>query len=288
MAASRELERLTRHRGYDGVEPSRHATGPPASLPVSSISMLSLQSASAARWLAQVDTHLEEVLIDHAHCEKKAAGVAMNLLFAYVDQTDLARAMTEIVTEELDLEVGLAVLPWLMPIVYAGYQVMGNVGPGKPFQDFFSYAPVIGIRFDFVVVHGHDAHRIAHTQFRPQALVVQLGIVRNQMIGRGQDVARSIDIGPEHGGIIRQPQRITGGHVEAPVAPGHRPGERGDIVREVPGNRFVGAADKPSDIRPRAQQRSNRMPSSNQCVNQVGSDKTRGTGDKTAHGGRGC
>jgi tRNA-(ms[2]io[6]A)-hydroxylase len=64
--------------------------------------MLSLQSASAARWLAQVDAGLEEVLIDHAHCEKKAAGVAMNLLFSYVDKTDLARAMTEIVSEELE------------------------------------------------------------------------------------------------------------------------------------------------------------------------------------------
>ncbi len=64
--------------------------------------MLSLQSASTARWLAQVDTHVDLVLIDHAHCEKKAAGVAMNLLFSYVDHTDLARAMTEIVEEELD------------------------------------------------------------------------------------------------------------------------------------------------------------------------------------------
>jgi tRNA-(ms[2]io[6]A)-hydroxylase len=64
--------------------------------------MLSLQSASAARWLAQVDAHLDEVLVDHAHCEKKAAGVAMNLLFSYVDHTDLARAMTEIVNEELE------------------------------------------------------------------------------------------------------------------------------------------------------------------------------------------
>lgn len=64
--------------------------------------MLSLQSASAGRWLAQVDGHLDELLIDHAHCEKKAAGVAMNLLFSYVDHTDLARAMTEIVNEELE------------------------------------------------------------------------------------------------------------------------------------------------------------------------------------------
>ena len=63
--------------------------------------MLSLQSASDARWLAQVDAHIDEILIDHAHCEKKAAGVAMNLLFSYVDQVPLARAMTEIVNEEL-------------------------------------------------------------------------------------------------------------------------------------------------------------------------------------------
>jgi tRNA 2-(methylsulfanyl)-N6-isopentenyladenosine37 hydroxylase len=63
--------------------------------------MLSLQSASGARWLAQVDAHLDDILIDHAHCEKKAAGVAMNLLFSYVDHVPLARAMTEIVNEEL-------------------------------------------------------------------------------------------------------------------------------------------------------------------------------------------
>lgn len=64
--------------------------------------MLSLQSASTARWLAQVDAGLDEVLVDHAHCEKKAAGVAMNLLFSYVDHVRLARAMTEIVNEELE------------------------------------------------------------------------------------------------------------------------------------------------------------------------------------------
>jgi len=64
--------------------------------------MLSLQSATSPRWLAQVDAGLDDVIIDHAHCEKKAAGVAMNLLFSYVDHTDLARAMTEIVNEELE------------------------------------------------------------------------------------------------------------------------------------------------------------------------------------------
>jgi tRNA-(ms[2]io[6]A)-hydroxylase len=64
--------------------------------------MLNLQSDSAKRWLKLVDTNLEEILIDHAHCEKKAAGCAMNLIFSYIDRTDLCREMSEIVNEELE------------------------------------------------------------------------------------------------------------------------------------------------------------------------------------------
>src|SRR5437763_6727254 len=64
--------------------------------------MLSLHAPTPARWLSQVSANLEELLIDHAHCEKKAAGVAMNLLFSYVEHANLTRAMTEIVQEELD------------------------------------------------------------------------------------------------------------------------------------------------------------------------------------------
>jgi tRNA-(ms[2]io[6]A)-hydroxylase len=63
--------------------------------------MLNLQASTPPRWLDQVSTHLDELLIDHAHCEKKAAGVAMNLLFAYVDRVELVRAMSNIVQEEL-------------------------------------------------------------------------------------------------------------------------------------------------------------------------------------------
>ncbi len=64
--------------------------------------MLHLQSETDARWLAQVDAHLDEVLIDHAHCEKKAAGTALNLIFHYVEHAELCREMTEIVNEELE------------------------------------------------------------------------------------------------------------------------------------------------------------------------------------------
>lgn len=64
--------------------------------------MLNLKSTSSDRWLRQVDQHLDQILIDHAHCEKKAAGVAMNLIFAYVDHEELCREMTTIVQEELE------------------------------------------------------------------------------------------------------------------------------------------------------------------------------------------
>ena len=64
--------------------------------------MLNLASDTNQRWLEQVDEHLDEILIDHAHCEKKAAGCAMNLIFAYVDKTELSAELAEIVNEELE------------------------------------------------------------------------------------------------------------------------------------------------------------------------------------------
>ena len=64
--------------------------------------MLHLHSTSSDRWLAQVDSHLSEILIDHAHCEQKAAATAMDLMFDYVENQALCREMTEIVNEELE------------------------------------------------------------------------------------------------------------------------------------------------------------------------------------------
>ncbi len=64
--------------------------------------MLHLHSTSSERWLTQVDQNLNAVLIDHAHCEQKAASTAMHLMFEYVENEDLCQQMTEIVTEELE------------------------------------------------------------------------------------------------------------------------------------------------------------------------------------------
>jgi tRNA-(ms[2]io[6]A)-hydroxylase len=64
--------------------------------------MLSLKSPSAERWLAQVKNNMPVILIDHAHCEKKAAGTALNLIFAYVEKQELCRELSAIVKEELE------------------------------------------------------------------------------------------------------------------------------------------------------------------------------------------
>jgi len=64
--------------------------------------MLHLQSESTERWLHHVDQHLDELLIDHAHCERKAASTAMNLMNSYTENLDLCREMAKIVEEELE------------------------------------------------------------------------------------------------------------------------------------------------------------------------------------------
>jgi tRNA 2-(methylsulfanyl)-N6-isopentenyladenosine37 hydroxylase len=64
--------------------------------------VLNLQCATPARWLKQGDRHLDEILIDHGHCEKKAAGTAMNLMFTYGGHVPLNRDLSAIVVEELE------------------------------------------------------------------------------------------------------------------------------------------------------------------------------------------
>lgn len=46
--------------------------------------------------------HLDTILLDHSHCERKAAGVALNLIFRYPSSTKLVRTLTSIAQEELE------------------------------------------------------------------------------------------------------------------------------------------------------------------------------------------
>jgi tRNA-(ms[2]io[6]A)-hydroxylase len=65
--------------------------------------MLGLKSTTERRWLEQVDRDLDAVLLDHAHCEKKAAGTAMSLIVAYGTAAPaVCGKLAEIVVEELE------------------------------------------------------------------------------------------------------------------------------------------------------------------------------------------
>lgn len=53
-------------------------------------------------WLQQALENLDTILLDHSHCERKAAGVAVNLLFRYPSHVDLIHQLTAIAKEELE------------------------------------------------------------------------------------------------------------------------------------------------------------------------------------------
>lgn len=52
-------------------------------------------------WLQNALAQQELLLIDHANCEKKAAGTAMNFLYRYTDKADLLQRMSKLAREEL-------------------------------------------------------------------------------------------------------------------------------------------------------------------------------------------
>jgi tRNA-(ms[2]io[6]A)-hydroxylase len=61
-----------------------------------------LAAPSSAAWLDQAIAQPELVLIDHAHCERKAAGVALQLMFRYQSDEELAGALSPLAREELE------------------------------------------------------------------------------------------------------------------------------------------------------------------------------------------
>ena len=64
--------------------------------------MLHLASATDPGWGRWALTHLDEVLLDHAHCERKAAINALNLMFRYTDSPSLMSPLSALAREELE------------------------------------------------------------------------------------------------------------------------------------------------------------------------------------------
>ncbi len=53
-------------------------------------------------WVSLAISNLDTILLDHSQCERKAAGVALNLIFRYPSSTKLVRMLTAIAREELE------------------------------------------------------------------------------------------------------------------------------------------------------------------------------------------
>ena len=61
-----------------------------------------LASQSSPEWLEQSLLNPLEVLLDHAHCERKAAGVALQLMFRYLEEPGLSEVLSPLAREELE------------------------------------------------------------------------------------------------------------------------------------------------------------------------------------------
>jgi tRNA-(ms[2]io[6]A)-hydroxylase len=63
--------------------------------------MLGLQCESNTQWVERAVTNTALLLVDHAHCEKKAATMAISLLNNYPSRKELVEEMSELAIEEM-------------------------------------------------------------------------------------------------------------------------------------------------------------------------------------------
>lgn len=103
--------------------------------------MLDLASSTSAEWLAQALAAMDLILMDHAHCEKKAASTAIGLIFRYGHVPELIVPLSALAREELEhfeLVVGLLrsrglELRPMRPSEYAG-RLHQAIRKGEPQQ----------------------------------------------------------------------------------------------------------------------------------------------------------
>lgn len=64
--------------------------------------MLRLKSSTDPAWVERALAHIDEILVDHATCEKKAASMALTLLFRYPDRAEILRPLSALAREEME------------------------------------------------------------------------------------------------------------------------------------------------------------------------------------------
>jgi tRNA-(ms[2]io[6]A)-hydroxylase len=63
--------------------------------------MLGLKLPTDPRWAHVVEENLEEILVDHAYCEQKAASTAISFIVTYPELNDLVKSMSSLAREEM-------------------------------------------------------------------------------------------------------------------------------------------------------------------------------------------
>ncbi|MCF2487978.1 tRNA-(ms[2]io[6]A)-hydroxylase [Dyadobacter sp. CY347] len=65
-----------------------------------SLTTLGLELPTDPRWTDIAAMQLDEILIDHAYCEQKAASTCISIIVHYPEKTELVETLTPIVAEE--------------------------------------------------------------------------------------------------------------------------------------------------------------------------------------------
>jgi tRNA-(ms[2]io[6]A)-hydroxylase len=63
-------------------------------------SLLGLQLPTDPRWVNIANKNIEDILVDHAYCEQKAASSCISLIIRFNDKPELVEMLTPVVAEE--------------------------------------------------------------------------------------------------------------------------------------------------------------------------------------------
>ena len=62
--------------------------------------VLGLQMSTDPRWVNIAQMNIEDILVDHAYCEQKAASSCISMIVQYPERSELVEIMTPVVAEE--------------------------------------------------------------------------------------------------------------------------------------------------------------------------------------------
>ena len=126
------------------------------SLPDKSVASIRwLKAPTSWSWVEQANARPMHVLIDHAHCERKAAGFAVQMMFRYLCEPGLGEALSPLAREELEhFEQVLALITkrgrYLEPLPSPGYgaELARHIRKAEPHRmlDSFLVAGLIEAR----------------------------------------------------------------------------------------------------------------------------------------------